>query len=161
MLDINLLRKDLPTAVSRLEARKSPQIFLNVDAFTALEVERKAIQSRTEELQNLRNTLSKQIGQLKAKGEDASAVMAQVSSYKAELDSSSTRLETIQHDLEKLLLAVPNLPHSSVPQGKGEDGNLLVRSWGAPKTYSFEVKDHVDVGQIGRASWRERVLMPV
>ena len=147
MLDINLLRKDLPTAVSRLEARKSPQIFLNVDAFTALEVERKAIQSRTEELQNLRNTLSKQIGQLKAKGEDASAVMAQVSSYKAELDSSSTRLETIQHDLEKLLLAVPNLPHSSVPQGKGEDGNLLVRSWGAPKTYSFEVKDHVDVGQ--------------
>ena len=147
MLDINLLRKDLPTAIAGLEARKSPQLFLDVEAFTALEVERKAIQSRTEELQNLRNTLSKQIGQRKAKGEDASAVMAQVSSYKAELDSSSTRLEKIQLDLEKLLLAVPNLPHSSVPLGKGEDGNVVVRSWGTPKTYNFEVKDHVDVGQ--------------
>ena len=147
MLDINLLRKDLPTAIALLEARKSPQLFLNVDAFTALEVERKTIQSRTEELQNLRNTLSKQIGQLKAKGEDASAVMAQVSSYKAELDSSSTRLEKIQEDLEKLLLAVPNLPHSSVPLGKGEDGNVVVRSWGTPKAYDFKVKDHVDVGQ--------------
>ena len=147
MLDITLLRKDLPQVVARLEARKTPQAFLSVEAFTALELERKTIQSRTEELQNLRNTLSKQIGQLKAKGEDAGAVMAQVSSYKAELDSSSTRLEKIQQDLEKLLLAVPNLPHSSVPLGKGEDDNALVRSWGTPKAYDFAVKDHVDVGQ--------------
>ncbi|NQW94665.1 MAG: serine--tRNA ligase, partial [Polaromonas sp.] len=99
MLDINLLRKDLPTAIARLETRKLPQVFLNVAAFTALEQERKTIQSRTEELQNLRNTLSKQIGQLKGKGEDASAVMAQVSSSKAELEASSTRLEQIQIDL--------------------------------------------------------------
>ena len=83
MLDITLLRKDLAQAITRLESRKSPQLFLNVDAFKALEQERKTIQSRTEELQNLRNTLSRQIGQLKAKGEDASAVMAQVSSSKA------------------------------------------------------------------------------
>jgi seryl-tRNA synthetase len=147
MLDINLLRKDLPTAIARLEARKSPQLFLNVEAFSALELERKAIQSRTEELQNLRNTLSKQIGQLKAKGEDAAAVMAQVSSSKAELEASSTRLDQIQADLQSLLLAVPNLPHASVPLGKGEDGNVVVRSWGTPKTRDFEIKDHVDVGQ--------------
>ena len=147
MLDINLLRKDLPTAIARLESRKSPQAFLNVDAFTALEQERKTIQSRTEELQNLRNTLSKQIGQLKAKGEDASNVMAQVSSSKAELEASSARLDQIQLELQALLLAVPNLPHDSVPLGKGEDGNVVVRSWGTPKTYDFEIKDHVDVGQ--------------
>ena len=147
MLDINLLRKDLPYAIAKLEARKSPQIFLNVDAFTALEQERKTIQGRTEELQNLRNTLSKQIGQLKAKGEDASAAMALVSSSKAELETSSARLDQIQLDLQALLLAVPNLPHESVPRGLGEDGNVLVRSWGTPQTYGFEVKDHVDVGQ--------------
>ena len=147
MLDINLLRKDLPTAIARLEARKSPQLFLNVDAFTALEQERKTIQNRTEELQNLRNTLSKQIGQIKAKGEDASVVMTQVSSSKAELDASSTRLDAIQLELQSLLLAVPNLPHESVPLGKGEDGNVVVRAWGTPKVYGFEIKDHVDVGQ--------------
>ena len=147
MLDITLLRKDLAQAISRLETRKSPQAFLNVDAFIAIEQERKSIQSRTEELQNLRNTLSKQIGQLKAKGEDASAAMAQVSSSKAELEVSSARLEQIQVELQSMLLAVPNLPHDSVPRGLGEDGNVVVRSWGTPKIYDFEIKDHVDVGQ--------------
>ena len=147
MLDITLLRKDLVSAIARLETRKSPQAFLNVDAFTALEQERKTIQSRTEELQNLRNTLSKQIGQLKAKGEDSAAAMTQVSSSKAELEASSARLDQIQLELQALLLAVPNLPHVSVPLGKGEDGNVVVRSWGTPKTYDFEIKDHVDVGQ--------------
>ena len=147
MIDITLLRKDLPQAIAALETRKSPQTFLDVAAFTALEQERKTIQSRTEELQNLRNTLSKQIGQLKAKGEDAAAVMAQVSSSKAELEASSARLDQIQSELQALLLAVPNLPHVSVPLGKGEEGNLVVRSWGTPKVFDFEVKDHVDVGQ--------------
>ena len=154
MLDINLLRKDLPHAVARLEARKSPQLFLNVQAFTALELERKSIQSRTEELQNLRNTLSKQIGQLKSKGEDAAELMQQVSSSKAELEASSVRLDHIQQDLQALLLAVPNLPHDSVPPGKGEEGNVEVRKWspavglgGAPATLAFAPKDHVDVGQ--------------
>ena len=147
MIDITLLRKDLPQAIAALETRKSPQTFLDVAAFTALEQERKTIQSRTEELQNLRNTLSKQIGQLKARGEDAAAVMAQVSSSKAELEASSARLDQIQSELQALLLAVPNLPHVSVPLGKGEEGNLVVRSWGTPKVFDFEVKDHVDVGQ--------------
>ena len=154
MLDINLLRKDLPSAIARLETRKSPQAFLNVEAFTALELERKAIQIRTEELQNLRNTLSKQIGQLKAKGEDATGAMAQVSSSKAELEASSARLEQIQLELQALLLALPNLPHHSVPPGKGEDGNVELRQWslavglgGKPPTLAFAPKDHVDVGQ--------------
>ena len=154
MLDINLLRKDLPSAIARLETRKSPQTFLNVEAFQALEAERKALQIKTEELQGQRNTLSKQIGQLKAKGEDASAVMAQVSASKVELESSSTRLEQIQLDMQALLLAVPNLPHDSVPQGAGEAGNVEVRKWspveglgGEPPALAFEVKDHVDVGQ--------------
>ena len=147
MIDITLLRKDLPQAIAALETRKSPQTFLDVAAFTALEQERKTIQSRTEELQNLRNTLSKQIGQLKAKGEDAAAVMAQVSSSKAELEASSARLDQIHSELQALLLAVPNLPHVSVPLGKGEEGNLVVRCWGTPKVFDFEVKDHVDVGQ--------------
>ncbi len=154
MLDINLLRKDLPSAIARLETRKSPQAFLNVEAFQALEAERKALQIRTEELQNQRNTLSKQIGQLKSKGEDASAVMAQVSNSKAELETSSVRLEQIQSEMQALLLAVPNLPHESVPHGTGEAGNVEVRKWtpveglgGEPPAYSFEVKDHVDLGQ--------------
>ncbi|MEO6016635.1 MAG: serine--tRNA ligase [Polaromonas sp.] len=154
MLDINLLRKDLPSAIARLETRKKPQAFLNIDAFQALETERKTIQSRTEELQNQRNTLSKQIGQLKSKGEDASAIMAQVSSSKIELEASSARLDQIQSELQGLLLAVPNLPHESVPQGSDEHGNVEVRKWspaeglgGAPAALTFEPKDHVDVGQ--------------
>ena len=154
MLDINLLRKDLPTAIARLQTRKNPQAFLNVEAFQALEAERKSLQTRTEELQSQRNTLSKQIGQLKAKGEDASAVMAQVSASKAELEASSTRLDQIQLDMQALLLAVPNLPHDSVPLGAGEAGNVEVRKWspasglgGTPAVLTFEAKDHVDVGQ--------------
>ena len=154
MLDINLLRKDLPSAIARLQTRKNPQVFLNIEAFQALEAERKALQTRTEELQSQRNTLSKQIGKLKAKGENASTVMAQVSASKVELETSSTRLDQIQLDMQALLLAVPNLPHDSVPLGAGEAGNVEVRKWspasgvgGSPAALLFEAKDHVDVGQ--------------
>ena len=154
MLDINLLRKDLSSAIARLETRKRPQAFLNVEAFQALEAERKTCQMRTEELQNQRNNLSKQIGQLKAKGEDASAVMAQVSASKTELESMATRLDQIQTELQALLLAVPNLPHESVPEGAGEAGNVEVRKWtpaqglgGVPAAFAFAAKDHVDVGE--------------
>src|SRR3954464_15095100 len=117
MLDIQLLRRDLPSVIARLETRKSPQAFLDVAAFTALEAERKAIQTRTEELQAQRNQLSRQIGQLKSKGESADAAMAQVAALKAELDSSAARLDQIQPELQALLLGVPNLPHESVPVG--------------------------------------------
>ena len=150
MLDITYLRKDLAGAIARLETRKKPQAFLNVEAFTTLEAERKTIQTRTEELQAKRNALSKQIGQLKSKGPagqpEVDAVMAQTASIKSELDTSATRLEQIQTDLQALLLAVPNLPHESVPVGSDEHGNVVVRSWGRPPAMNFTVKDHVDVG---------------
>jgi len=147
MLDITLLRKDLPSVVARLETRKKPQAFLDVDAFKALETERKAIQTRTEELQAQRNQLSKQIGQLKAKGESADGAMARVAALKADLDSSAARLEQIQPEMQALLLAVPNLPHESVPVGEGEHANQEVRKWGAPRQFDFAVKDHVDIGE--------------
>jgi seryl-tRNA synthetase len=150
MLDITLLRKDLESVVARLETRKNPQAFLDVNAFKTLEAERKTIQMRTEELQSQRNSLSKQIGLLKAKGppgqSEVDAVMAEVAGLKSELEASATRLEQIQTELQSLLLAVPNLPHESVPVGADEHGNVVVRSWGTPKTFDFEVKDHVDLG---------------
>ena len=154
MLDITLLRKDLASVITRLETRKSPQAFLSVDAFRALEAERKTIQTRTEELQARRNSLSKQIGQLKAKGPagqpEADAAMAEVNALKAELENSGNRLTQIQDELQALLLAVPNLPHESVPVGADEQGNVVVRSWSpgglGPRKFEFEAKDHVDVG---------------
>ena len=146
MLDILLLRKDLPTAIAGLETRKSPQPFLDVAAFQALEAERKTLQTRTEELQAQRNQLSKQIGQLKAKGESADAVMAQVGALKAELEQSAALLDQIQPEIQALLLAVPNLPHASVPVGSDEAGNVEVRRWGTPPSFDFAPKDHVDVG---------------
>jgi seryl-tRNA synthetase len=147
MLDITLLRKDLPSVVARLETRKKPQAFLDVAAFTALEAERKSIQTRTEELQAQRNQLSKQIGQLKAKGEPVDAVMAQVAALKAELESSAARLEQIQPEMQALLLAVPNLPHESVPVGDDEQANSEVRKWGTPRVFGFPARDHVDIGE--------------
>ncbi len=149
MLDILQLRKDLDAVVARLETRKNPQPYLDVSAYQALEHERKALQTRTEALQAQRNSLSKQIGMLKGKGQhaEADAVMAQVGEMKAELEASAAQLEVIQGELQNLLLAVPNLPHESVPVGAGEEGNVVVRSWGTPRTFDFEVRDHVDIGE--------------
>ena len=147
MLDILQLRKDLGSVIARLETRKSPQAYLNVEAYSALESERKTLQTRTEELQSQRNTLSKQIGMRKAKGESTDDIMTAVADIKVELDTSATRLEALQLELQSLLLAVPNLPHDSVPVGADEHGNVEVRRWGVPRTFDFEVKDHVDIGE--------------
>jgi seryl-tRNA synthetase len=147
MLDVNLLRKDLNAVIARLQARKSPQPYLDVAAFQRLEAERKTIQTRTEELQARRNALSKQIGQLKSKGESTDAIMAEVAQCKVELDQSAARLEQIQPELQALLLGVPNLPHESVPLGNDETGNVEVRRWGTPRSFDFAVKDHVDIGE--------------
>jgi seryl-tRNA synthetase len=151
MLDILLLRKDLDAAVARLETRKKPQAFLNVEKFRALEAERKTLQTRTEELQSQRNSLSKQIGMLKSKGESTDQVMADVASIKTELDASALRLDALQAELQDMLLAVPNLPHESVPVGADEHGNVEVRKWSVdgkgPKVFDFEVRDHVDIGE--------------
>ncbi len=146
MLDITALRKDLDSVVARLQKRKNPQPFLDVPAFTRLEAERKSIQTQTEALQARRNTVSKQIGQLKAKGESTDAVMAETAAIKSELEASALRLDAIQAELQDLLLAVPNLPQDSVPEGADESGNVVVRSWGTPRSFDFAVKDHVDVG---------------
>jgi seryl-tRNA synthetase len=149
MLDIQQLRKDLDGVVARLQTRKSPQPFLDVAAFSALETERKTLQTRTEALQAQRNSLSKQIGMLKGKGQhaEADAVMAQVGDIKTELESAAARLEVIQAELQALLLAVPNLPHESVPVGADEHGNVELRRWGTPRHFDFEVRDHVDIGE--------------
>jgi len=150
MLDITQLRKDLPSVLARLETRKQPQTFLDVTAFQALETERKSIQMRTEELQSRRNTLSKQIGMLKAKGaagqDEAQRVMDEVAGLKTELDTSAALLDQIQSELQAMLLAVPNLPHESVPVGADEHANVQVRSWGSPRSFDFPVRDHVDLG---------------
>ena len=149
MLDILLLRKDLDAVLARLNTRKQPQPFLDEAAFRALEGERKTLQTRTEELQSQRNTLSKQIGMLKGKGQhaEADAAMAEVGKLKAELDTSAARLEVIQAELQDLLLAVPNLPHESVPVGSDEHGNVVLRTWGTPRSFDFPVQDHVAIGE--------------
>ena len=147
MLDINLLRKDLESAIARLETRKKPQTFLSVDLFRSLEAERKTIQMRTEELQARRNASAKLIGQLKARGAagaaQADVALAEVAGLKAELEVSASRLDQIQTELQALLLAVPNLPHESVPVGADEHGNVEVRRWSpdgaAPKAFDFAV----------------------
>jgi len=147
MLDITLLRKDLDGVVARLNLRKNRQPFLDVERFTALESERKRIQTRTEELQSQRNSLSKQIGMLKGKGEDTAALMAQVGGIADELKAGAERLEQVQAELQLMLMSVPNLPHDSVPAGSDETGNVEVRRWGTPRQFDFAVKDHVDLGE--------------
>ncbi|WP_322071054.1 serine--tRNA ligase [Paraburkholderia bannensis] len=143
MLDIQLLRKDLDGVAKRLADRGYT---LDVAAFSALEAERRAIQTRTEELQARRNSLSKQIGAMKGRGEDTSAVMAEVGGIGDDMKASAATLDEIQTKLSDLLLGVPNLPHESVPVGRDEAGNVEVRRWGTPRAFEFEVKDHVDVG---------------
>ena len=143
MLDIQLFRTDLDGTAKRLAGRGFP---LDVDAFRALENERKTIQVKTQELQAKRNQSSKLIGQAKAKGEDASAIMAEVAHLGDELKAAEVHLEAVQTKVQDLLLNVPNLPDASVPVGKSADENVEVRRWGTPKKFDFEVKDHVDIG---------------
>ncbi|RKP56667.1 serine--tRNA ligase [Pararobbsia silviterrae] len=144
MLDLQLLRKDLDAVVRRLADRG---FAFDAATFSALEAERRDIQIKTEELQGRRNSLSKQIGALKSKGEDASAVMAEVGGIGDTLKASAARLDEIQTKMSEFLLGIPNLPHASVPTGKDEKDNVEVRRWGTPRTFDFEVKDHVDVGE--------------
>jgi seryl-tRNA synthetase len=146
MLDINLLRRDLDGVIAKLETRKKPQAFLDRDRYAALEAERKQIQTRTEELQAKRNALSKQIGQLKAKGGDVAAVMAEVGGLGDELTASATRSEAVQAEIAAMLMGVPNLPHDSVPVGADENANAEVRKWGTPRSFDFPARDHADIG---------------
>ncbi|WP_092136713.1 serine--tRNA ligase [Cupriavidus sp. YR651] len=143
MLDIQLLRKDIDAVAQRLATRGFQ---LDVAAFKAIEAERKQLQTQTEELQARRNSLSKQIGMLKGKGEDASGPMAEVAGIGDTLKASAQRLAEIQEQISDAVLSIPNLPDESVPVGKDETANVEVRRVGTPRTFDFEIKDHVDVG---------------
>ena len=143
MLDIQLLRTQLEHVAARLATRG---LQLDTAAFQALEDERKQLQTRTQELQARRNALSKQIGMLKGKGEDASAVMAEVAQLGDELKACEQALPTLLERMNAFLATLPNLPQDDVPMGADETGNVEVRRWGSPRSYDFEVRDHVDLG---------------
>lgn len=143
MLEIQQLRNDLDNVVAKLAARK---FVFDTAAFTALEAERKVVQTRTQDLQAKRNNASKQIGIAKSKGEDVAAIMAEVAGLGEQLKADELRLTEIQTELQNLLLNVPNLPHESVPVGKDETDNIEVRKVGKPRKFDFEIKDHTDVG---------------
>jgi seryl-tRNA synthetase len=149
MLDPALLRNNAAETAERLRASRG--FALDVPALEALEAERKAIQVRTQELQNLRNTRSKAIGQAKAKGEDASALLAEVAGFGDELKASEAELEGIRGELDAIVLGIPNLPDDSVPIGRDESENVEQSRWGTPRTFDFEVRDHVELG--ARNGW--------
>ncbi len=149
MLDPVLLRTQPAELAQRL--KESRGFDLDVSRIADLEASRKQIQKRTEELQNLRNTRSKAIGQAKAKGEDVSALMAEVAGFGDELKASEVKLDEIRAEIEAIALGIPNLPHASVPVGSDEAGNVEQHRWGIPRTFDFPVKDHVELG--ARHGW--------
>jgi seryl-tRNA synthetase len=144
MLDIQGLRNNIDAVAEQLAARG---FTLDRAAFQTLEAERKTLQTRTQDLQASRNSLSKEIGMRKAKGEDASAVLAQVAALKDELDANEARLGELLKAFDAFLAQIPNLPQASVPLGKSEADNVERKRWGTPRTYDFAVKDHVDLGE--------------
>ena len=144
MLDLQTLRNDINQVAAQLASRG---YVLDTARFEQLEGERKTVQTRTQELQAKRNTSSKQIGHAKAKGEDVSAIMAEVANLGDELKQLETKLETIQQDMLAFLSVIPNVPHASVPTGKSEADNVEIRKVGTPPKFDFEVKDHVSVGE--------------
>src|SRR5215472_16280331 len=143
MLDIQLLRGDLAGVAARLATRGYT---LDTARFENAEAERKAIQMRTQTLQARRNTLSKEIGAAKGKGQDTSALLAEVSGLADELTALEHQLADIQEGLRDWMLAMPNLPNASVPIGKSEADNVEQRRWGTPRSFSFAARDHVDIG---------------
>ena len=143
MLDVQLLRARLDFVAERLATRG---MSLDVVAFQALEDERKTRQTRTQELQARRNALSKQVGQLKGKGEDASAVLAEVAGIGDELKANEAALAELLERFNAFVAGLPNLPHESVPAGRSEEDNVEVSRWGTPPSFDFEVRDHVDIG---------------
>ncbi len=144
MLDIQLFRNDLNDVAKRLTKRG---FALDSEKFVKLEAERKTIQSRTQELQAKRNSSSKLIGQAKAKGEDVSVIMADIANLGDELKQLEAKLESVQQALNGFLSDIPNMPHESVPEGKSETDNVEVRRIGKIPSFSFEVKDHVSLGE--------------
>lgn len=145
MIDQQLLRKDLAEVAKKLATRK---FNLDTEKFSTLENERKLLQSRTEELQAQRNQIAKAIGMKKGKGEDASAELAQSGAINEELAQSTKRLEVLQAELQDFVMGIPNIPHESVPVGRDESDNQEIKKWGTQPSFSFPVKDHVDLGAL-------------
>lgn len=143
MIDPQLLRKDIAAVAERLATRKFD---LQVEQFNALEAERKQLQSRTEELQAKRNQLSKTVGMKKAKGEDASVEMAEAIQVNSDMEAGAVRLSVLQTEIADFVEGIPNLPDESVPVGKDENDNVEIKQWGTIPTFSFAVRDHVDLG---------------
>ncbi|MGO1296191.1 MAG: serine--tRNA ligase [Vibrio sp.] len=148
MLDSKLLRAELDETAAKL-ARRGYQ--LDVDTIRSLEEKRKSIQVEVENLQSKRNSISKQIGQLMSKGdkEGAEEIKQQIGSLGNDLDAKKVELVAVQEELDAIALGIPNIPADEVPDGKDEDDNVEVSRWGTPKTYDFDVKDHVDLGEMG------------
>lgn len=144
MLDAKLFRNDLAETAARLKATRN--FDLDVAYFEQLESQRKAIQVQTETLQAERNSRSKSIGQAKAKGEDIQPLLAEVDQLGEKLEVAKVQLKTIQDEMHQVIAGIPNLPAEEVPIGKDEDENVEVLRWGTPREFSFEPKDHVDVG---------------
>ncbi|MFC0711333.1 serine--tRNA ligase [Azorhizophilus paspali] len=148
MLDSKLVRTQLQEIAGRLATRGFQ---LDVARFESLEAQRKAVQTRTEQLQAERNARSKAIGQAKSRGEDIAPLLAEVDRMGSDLEAGKRELDAIQAELDALLLSIPNLPHESVPVGADEEGNVEVRRWGVPRTFDFAIKDHVALGE--RHGW--------
>ena len=149
MLDPILFRNQLPETAEKLKHLRG--FDLDVGHFERFESERKRLQSRTQELQNLRNTRSKAIGQAKAKGEDVAALMAEVAAYGDELKVSESDLDALTLEMHSAMAVVPNIPHESVPVGRDENENVALKQVGQPPVFDFEVKDHVALGE--RHGW--------
>ena len=144
MLDSKLLRGNIDFVVEQLKRR---DFSFDVNEFNKLEDKRKVIQVETQDLQNLRNTKSKLIGQVKTSGEDIKPLLEEVSDLGQKLDNAKSALNAIQLEIDKIIMAIPNIPHPSVPEGTSEDDNLELLKWGKPKKFSFEAKDHVNLGE--------------
>ncbi|MFT5118654.1 MAG: seryl-tRNA synthetase, partial [Kiritimatiellia bacterium] len=143
MLDQKLLRSNPELVATALLKRG---FILDIDALKVLDDARKVIQVKTESLQQERNTRSKNIGKAKASGEDITPLLKEVDNLKAQLTGADEELKRLQEQLDTIMLAIPNMPVDEVPEGKSEDDNIELRRWGTPRTFDFEVKDHVDLG---------------
>ncbi|WP_445937784.1 serine--tRNA ligase [Pseudomonas sp.] len=144
MLDSKLVRTQLHEVAERLAARG---FVLDVARFEALEAQRKTLQTRTEQLQAGRNSRSKSIGQAKQRGEDIAPLLAEVDQMGSDLEQGKRDLDSVQSELDNLLLNIPNLPHESVPVGEDEEGNVEVSRWGTPRSFDFTIQDHVALGE--------------
>jgi seryl-tRNA synthetase len=144
MLDPKLLRSQLDVVASRLQCR---HVELDTAKLQAFEESRRTLQSETEQLQAERNAGAKKIGQAKKTGEDVAPIMARMQEVNERLETVKVELESLQNDISAFAMAIPNLPHESVPAGKGEEDNVEVHRWGTIRQFDFEPKDHADLGE--------------